>query len=462
SQALSASGGNSPYTWAITVGSLPAGLTLSPATGVISGVPTSVGTPAFTVQVTDSTTPSADTASQALSITIDADTIAPSAITTLAASAASNTSVLLTWTAPGDDGMTGTCSSYEIRYATAAIVTAGDWAAATLAGGAPPPSAAGSPESFTVTSLSTETTYFFGVRATDDSANQGAVGNSPSARTDVTAPTAIADLATGSVTSSSVDLTWTATGDNGGAGTAASYGIRYATTPILTVGDFASATPVTGEPAPASAGTLQTMTVTGLSSATTYYFQISVSDEIPNTTTTTGVSPSATTAVGSPTNLSASAGSGQLSLSWDTVSGANGYTVYYDVDGPGAPYMGVGSSGGPSPIDVGLVTSYALAGLSNSVTYYVAVRAYTMPGPVEGNYSNEVAGTPVGTTSVTSTRALTGGNTTASNGLPKQRAYRMVGWPCTPSNSDPIANLEDDLGPYNTQVWRLWGWSNGA
>lgn len=53
-QTLSATGGLTPYTWAIAPGSsLPPGLTLS-STGVISGTPTSVGTYNFTVQVTDS------------------------------------------------------------------------------------------------------------------------------------------------------------------------------------------------------------------------------------------------------------------------------------------------------------------------------------------------------------------------------------------------------------------------
>ncbi|HLP69911.1 MAG TPA: putative Ig domain-containing protein [Rhizobium sp.] len=52
SQALSASAGTAPYSFAITAGSLPAGLTLSSA-GVLSGTPTTEGTSAFTVTATD-------------------------------------------------------------------------------------------------------------------------------------------------------------------------------------------------------------------------------------------------------------------------------------------------------------------------------------------------------------------------------------------------------------------------
>ena len=53
SQTLAASGGISPYTWAIVSGSLPAGLSLG-ANGAITGTPTAVGSSTFRVRVTDS------------------------------------------------------------------------------------------------------------------------------------------------------------------------------------------------------------------------------------------------------------------------------------------------------------------------------------------------------------------------------------------------------------------------
>jgi len=52
SQNLSASGGVSPYTFAVTSGTLPAGLSLSNA-GLISGTPTSTSAANFTITVTD-------------------------------------------------------------------------------------------------------------------------------------------------------------------------------------------------------------------------------------------------------------------------------------------------------------------------------------------------------------------------------------------------------------------------
>ena len=54
SNGLAVTGGTGPYTWSVSSGSLPPGLSLNPTTGVISGTPTSVGLYTFTVQVTDS------------------------------------------------------------------------------------------------------------------------------------------------------------------------------------------------------------------------------------------------------------------------------------------------------------------------------------------------------------------------------------------------------------------------
>lgn len=71
SATLSATGGTPPYSWIVSSGSLPSGLTLS-ANGLVSGTPTTSGTSSFTVQVTDSSSPTPQQASQAFSIAISA------------------------------------------------------------------------------------------------------------------------------------------------------------------------------------------------------------------------------------------------------------------------------------------------------------------------------------------------------------------------------------------------------
>lgn len=55
SQSIAAAGGAAPYTYAISAGSLPAGLSLSPL-GVVSGTPTAGGVYNFTITATDSST----------------------------------------------------------------------------------------------------------------------------------------------------------------------------------------------------------------------------------------------------------------------------------------------------------------------------------------------------------------------------------------------------------------------
>jgi large repetitive protein len=67
SQALTAVGGTAPYTWSVTAGALPGGLSLNPTSGVISGTPTTVGNITFTVQVRDN---NSDTTSEAFTLAI--------------------------------------------------------------------------------------------------------------------------------------------------------------------------------------------------------------------------------------------------------------------------------------------------------------------------------------------------------------------------------------------------------
>lgn len=75
SQTVSASGGTGSYTFAVTAGALPAGLTLSPG-GVLAGTPTAGGTFNVTVTATDSSAfPGPYSGSQAYTLTIAPPTL---------------------------------------------------------------------------------------------------------------------------------------------------------------------------------------------------------------------------------------------------------------------------------------------------------------------------------------------------------------------------------------------------
>jgi hypothetical protein len=70
---LTAAGGTTPYTWSVSAGTLPAGLTLNASTGVLAGTSTTAGTSSFTIKITDA---AAQSAAKATSITITAGPLA--------------------------------------------------------------------------------------------------------------------------------------------------------------------------------------------------------------------------------------------------------------------------------------------------------------------------------------------------------------------------------------------------
>jgi uncharacterized protein YhjY with autotransporter beta-barrel domain len=78
-QTVTASGGTGPYTYTVSAGTLPAGLTLNPSTGAITGTPTGSGASGFTIEATDS---QGDTGSRAYSVNIGTNslTINPSSL----------------------------------------------------------------------------------------------------------------------------------------------------------------------------------------------------------------------------------------------------------------------------------------------------------------------------------------------------------------------------------------------
>ncbi|MFH2049543.1 MAG: FG-GAP-like repeat-containing protein, partial [bacterium] len=110
------------------------------------------------------------------SFIIGGDNTSPSTITNLSVSTTTSTSINLSWTSPGDDGDQGTATTYDSRYSTSTI-TSENWSSATQATGEPSPQQAGTTETFTVTGLSQNTTYYFAIKTADEVPNWSGLSN---------------------------------------------------------------------------------------------------------------------------------------------------------------------------------------------------------------------------------------------------------------------------------------------
>jgi hypothetical protein len=103
-------------------------------------------------------------------------------------------SITLSWTAPGDDSASGTASQYDIRYSTSPITEA-NWNSATQISGEPTPLPAGQQQTFAVTGLQSNVTYYFAMKTADEVPNWSGLSNVATGTTsDIVPPSAISDL----------------------------------------------------------------------------------------------------------------------------------------------------------------------------------------------------------------------------------------------------------------------------
>ncbi|HWY23282.1 MAG TPA: fibronectin type III domain-containing protein, partial [Nevskia sp.] len=236
----------------------------------------------------------------------------------------------------------------------------------------------------TFVSLKPGTTYYFKIAAVNGSGT-GPLSAEVSATP--TPPSAPAGLSA-TPGNGQVALSWSA---STGAG---SYNVYQGSTP-----GGEAATPV------ATGLTATNFNVTGLSNGSTYYFKVAA--------VTNGVAGPLSTEVSTapgpalaPTNVTATAGSGSVTLRWTASPNATTYYIYKSTTAGGEAPPAVTSASGSS-------TSITIGGLSNGTTYFFKIKASNGGGT--SAYSNEastIAGPALAPTNVTASAAATPGRVT--------------------------------------------------
>ena len=324
--------------------------------------------------------------------TLDADESSPYTVTDLEAGGATAGSILLTWTAPGD-APNGKALAYDLRYSTSAMDTL-LWHGATRYEGEPYPKQPGQAETLLVEGLSSETTYYFAIKALDSATEWSSISNVASATTlaggpDLTCPAAVSDLVAEVVDSCRVILQWSASGDDSIWGVASEYDIRYSTAAI-DLPTWALCSRCELEPQPQGPGSPEVFIVIGLSPATTYFFAVRVKDEVPNWS---GLS-NPVEATTMPSELdsvppaavddfeSAVSAFQEIHLRWTAPGddGMTGVAVEYDIRHYWEPIndtnwdMASQVVGEPSPGIAGTIQSLRVEASSSGSVYYFALR----------------------------------------------------------------------------------------
>jgi len=85
-------------------------------------------------------------------------------------------SIVLIWSAPGDDSLTGAATRYDLRYSTQ-MITVQNFSQAKPVVNLPPPGAAKSFQLAAVDSLSPGRTYYFAIKSVDHAGNWSCLSN---------------------------------------------------------------------------------------------------------------------------------------------------------------------------------------------------------------------------------------------------------------------------------------------
>jgi fibronectin type 3 domain-containing protein len=264
---------------------------------------------------------------------------APSVPSGVTATAASATSITVTWTAV--EG----AASYIIYGGTSSssLAQIGTSTSATYAH----------------TSLTAATTYYYAVVSVN-AGGTSARSSSVSATTGVSAPGVPSGVTANAASSTSITVTWTA--------------VSGATSYIIYGGTSSSSLAQIGT------ATSTSYTHTGLTAATTYYYAIaSVNAGGTSARSTTASAATGTNAPSTPTGLTATAASStSMTVKFNAVTGATGYKLYWSSNNSTFTQLSSLTS-----------TTYTHTGLTANTTYYYKVSAVN--GTAESAQSTSVS-----------------------------------------------------------------------
>lgn len=147
------------------------------------------------------------------------DTTPPAQVADLKGSLTNDSTITLTWTAPGDDASSGSADRYDLRWSTG-FLTDGTWQSAHQCVALPEPREAGSGETHPVTGLPRSTPVRLALKAMDEADNASAISNVVTVHLPPAAPTcslSVEGLSFGSIAPhETADRSFTITNIGGG------------------------------------------------------------------------------------------------------------------------------------------------------------------------------------------------------------------------------------------------------